>query len=91
VRSQEEITHFAASWLDKRYGDRVSVEFQDVGKPGVAASLGSLSAAAGSRQMSLPIVTVGGQIARIQWFSAWGLIDAVEEYMNATKADGAAG
>jgi hypothetical protein len=82
VRSQEEITHFAADWLDKRYGDRVAVEFLDASKPEAAASLDKLGPLVNRLRMRLPIVTIDDQVARIEWFSAWGLIDAVEAYIS---------
>lgn len=85
MRSQEEITHFAADWLDKRYGYRVDVEFYDLSDPVVSASLGALGPLIDRRRMRLPVVTIDDQVAQIEWFSAWGLIDAVEAYMSAAK------
>ena len=86
MRSQEEITRFAAHWLEQRYGDRVAVEFSDVNRPEVAAALSGIGLAVDSRRMRLPVVTIDGAIARIEWFSAWALIDAVESYLTSSAS-----
>jgi hypothetical protein len=90
VRSQEEITRFAANWLDQRYGKRMRVEFHDLNDPAVVESLGDLRPTVDVKRARLPIVTINGEVVRIEWFSAWSLIDAVEDYLNAHKTEPAA-
>ena len=33
------------------------------------------------RRWPLPAVTIGGDLVPIEWFSAWGLADAVEDWL----------
>ena len=38
------------------------------------------------RRLPLPALTIDGHIVEMEWFSAWGVVDAVEEWLAARQA-----
>lgn len=79
MRSQEEITQLAANWLLRRYGTGIEVEFHDVSDPRTAARAAGVLREVERRRATLPAVTIDGEYVAIEWFSAWALVDAVED------------
>ena len=81
MRSQEEITQIAASWLRRRYHDQVAVEFVDAADPEIARRYAEVLRAVEERRWLLPAVTIDGGLVPLEWFSSWGLVDAVEDWL----------
>jgi hypothetical protein len=82
----------AAGWLLRRYAGRVQVEFLDVADPAVAQSHAAVLEEVEKRHWMLPAVTIEGELVLMEWFSPWGIVDAVEDWLaahqpNALEAD----
>ncbi len=92
MRSQEEITQIAASWLRRRYPDQVGVEFVDAADPEVARRYAELLREVEQRRWLLPAVTIDDELVPLEWFSSWGLVDAVEDWLaSRARAEAQAG
>ena len=64
----------------------MKVEFYDVERQEVARRFADTLRAVEEQHLFLPAVLVDGALAPIEWFSAWGLVDLVEERFAATSA-----
>ncbi len=66
------------------------LEFNDVERPEVARQFADTLRAVEERHLFLPAVLIDGALAPIEWFSAWGLVDLVEERFSALSVARAA-
>lgn len=61
------------------------MEFWDATSPAVAERFADVLKAVEERHWGLPAVTIDGEPVQTHWFSAWGLIDAVEDWLKARQ------
>ncbi len=62
------------------------MEFYDVERQEVEQRFAATLRTVEERHLLLPAVLVDGALAPLEWFSAWGLIDLVEERFAALSA-----
>jgi hypothetical protein len=59
------------------------VEFCDANSPDFARQFDDMLRQVDERHLQLPAVVVDGTLAPVEWFSAWGLVELVEERLAA--------